>query len=239
MIQLNSDVIFIDTSGQIRVRNGDLTLRADDTGSRSIICGSGQSLRPERHNQMDLGSTDFRWRNLHAGSGTFTSRPSVNGSGVLLQGEDRPLGYASYAVNESIDFVTFGGTFTPVRWNQVDYEDSAIFTRAVNNERITFLRTGSYKVTYCMIAQKESSGAGTSEWEVEVNNVGTTIRAGRSYIRHDLSSALNNIATTTKSFIRTFNAGDFIEIQGAVISGGGTVGVSDGSSIVLELLRLL
>lgn len=239
MIQLNSDVVFVDTSGQLRAHSGDLTLRADDTGSRDIILGSGQSVRPEQHNKMDLGRIDLRWRNLHAGSGTFTSRPSINGSGVLLQGEDAPLGYACYVVNESINFVTFTGTFTPIRWNELIFQDDTYFTRAVNNERITFLRTGLYKVTFAVIAQKESSGAGTSEWEVEVNNVGTTIRAGRAYIRHELSSSLNNIATTSKTFIRAFNAGDFIEVQGAVIAGGGAVGVSDGTSIVLELIRTL
>lgn len=236
MTRFNSDVIFVDGSGQVRSSNGDLTLRAEDIGTNDVIVGNGRSLRPEMNLAADLGLDYLRWGTLYVGGGNFTTRPVVNGSGVLLQGEDIPLGYASYTVDESIDFVTFGGTFTPVRWNQVDHEDSAIFSLTVNNERINFARTGLYKVTYSVIAQKESSAGGTSEWEVEINDSGTTIRAGRGYIHHR-NAGSQNIATTSKTFVTQFIAGDFIEIQGARIAGGGIVGVSDGTSITLELIR--
>lgn len=236
MVRFNSDIIFIDTSGQVRSRDGDLTLRADDTGQRDVIVGSGRSLRPE-HASIDLGLSYLPWRHLYAEGGSFTSRPTVNGSGVLLQGEDIPLAYACYTVDESVDFVTFTGTFTPVRWNQLDFEDSTVFSRTNNNERIHLARTGLYKITYSAVAQKESNGRGTSEWEVEINNVGTAIRAARAYIYHH-NSGSHNIGTTSKTFIREFTAGDFIEIQGAVLTGGGVVGVSDGTTITLELIRL-
>jgi hypothetical protein len=239
-MKFSSDVVFTDASGQVRSTNGDLTLRPDDSGQNDVIVGSGRALRPEQDRVTDLGLDYLRWRMLYADGGDFASRPTVNGSGIQLQAEDQPLGYACYVVNENIDFVTFTGTFTPVRWNEVSYEDEDVvyFSRTVNNERIHFLASGVYKVTYSVVAQKETSGAGTSEWEVELNNSGTTIRAGRGYIYHR-NSTNDNIATTTKTFIRAFSANDFIEVQGARIAGGGAVGVSDGTSIVLELLRLL
>lgn len=106
MIQLNSDVVFIDASGQVRSLSGDLTLRAGGA-TREIIVGSGASLRPEEHQVVDLGRTDLRWRNLHATSGTFVERPSVNGSGVLLQGEQGVFGtYFQSASNEGVTVAT-------------------------------------------------------------------------------------------------------------------------------------
>ena len=238
MTKFNSDVVFVDGSGQVRSSNGDLTLRAEDVEMNDIIVGDGRSLRPEINLATDLGLDYLRWNTLYASGGNFTTRPVVNGSGVLLQGEDTPLGYASYTVDESIDFVIFGETFTPVRWNQVDHEDSAIFSRTVNNERINLARAGLYKITYSAIGQKEMSGAGTSEWEIEINDSGTTIRAARGYIHHR-NAGNHNISTTSKTFIRQFAANDFIELQGAIIVGGGLIGVSDGTSITIELIRTI
>lgn len=63
----NGDIIFLDASGQIIARSGDLTLRADDTGTRSVIIGSGAALRPEKDVATDLGRPDLRWHDVHAG----------------------------------------------------------------------------------------------------------------------------------------------------------------------------
>lgn len=91
MARINGDIVFIDTSGQVRATNGDLTLRPDDTGVRDVIIGSGRSLRPEADcrslERIDLGLEFLRWGTLFACSGNFIDRPTVNGSGVLLQGE--------------------------------------------------------------------------------------------------------------------------------------------------------
>ncbi len=91
MVKINTDLIFIDTSGQVRSTDGDLVLRADDTGTNDIIVGSGRSLRPEADcrsfERIDLGLEFLRWGTLFACSGNFIDRPTVNGSGVLLQGE--------------------------------------------------------------------------------------------------------------------------------------------------------
>lgn len=67
MPNFNGDVVFIDTSGQVRAQSGDLTLRADSTNTRSIIVGSGASLRPDRDVSMDLGTPSLRWHALNAG----------------------------------------------------------------------------------------------------------------------------------------------------------------------------
>lgn len=89
MINLNTDLTFIDASGQVRSTNGDLTLRASVSGVAKNVIIAGSNLNPETHGLIDLGRTDLRWRNIHAQSGTFISRPSVNGSGVILQGEEK------------------------------------------------------------------------------------------------------------------------------------------------------
>jgi len=91
MARINGDIIFIDGSGQVRALFGDLTLRANESGGGHIIVGSGISLRPENNcnasDAIDLGQLDHRWKTLFACSGNFLDRPTVNGSGVLLQGE--------------------------------------------------------------------------------------------------------------------------------------------------------
>jgi hypothetical protein len=67
MPNFNGDVVFIDSSGQVRAQSGDLTLRADGTNTRSIIVGSGVSLRPDRDLFIDLGRDDLRWFRTHTG----------------------------------------------------------------------------------------------------------------------------------------------------------------------------
>ena len=53
--------------------------------------GSGISLRPELNcdasDAIDLGQDLLRWKTLFACSGNFLDRPTVNSSGVVLQGE--------------------------------------------------------------------------------------------------------------------------------------------------------
>lgn len=87
MVRFNSDVVFIDTSGQVRSSVGDLTLRADNTGTKDIVIGSGTSFRPETDRQINLGSHFLRWKTLYACSGNFTERPTVQESGIALLDE--------------------------------------------------------------------------------------------------------------------------------------------------------
>ncbi|MHA2063078.1 MAG: hypothetical protein ACXABY_01735 [Candidatus Thorarchaeota archaeon] len=121
MVRFNGDVIFVDTSGQVRSRSGDLTLRADDTGAGHIIVGSGVTFRPEADcgslEPIDLGLDWLRWNTLYACSGNFLERPTVNGSGVLLQGE---------AVSASVDLsgLCTSGVFTPASGTQFVLEHS-------------------------------------------------------------------------------------------------------------------
>ena len=67
MPQFNGDVIFLDGSGQVRATNGSLTLRGDDTGTKSVIIGSGMALRPETDIRIDLGRPDLRWHKTYTG----------------------------------------------------------------------------------------------------------------------------------------------------------------------------
>ena len=232
-MEINGPLDFLQPSGQVLAPQGDLILAP---GNSVVV--SGVPLHPRFTDSQDFGSAVTRWRNLYARGADFTEVPTVNGSGLGLAGEDFPIGYASYVVNESIDFITYGGTFTPIRWNEIEFEDSDFFDTQNNDEEIHFLRTGVYKITYCAILQKISSAGGASELEVEINDVGTTIRGGRGYVFHDGAGNDNDIGVCTKSFIREFTAGDFIEVQTAIINGGGNGAILDGTSIVLELIRL-
>lgn len=139
MAKFNSDVVFIDLSGQVRVIHGDLTLRANPDGDGHVIVGSGISLRPEVDcdavDAMDLGQDGLRWKTLFSCSGNFLERPTVNGSGVLLQGEAAAGGGVAAgvdtingisgvvtlaSVNDAITITTNGQTI----------EFSGIFTQA-------------------------------------------------------------------------------------------------------------
>jgi len=71
MPNFNGDVIFVDTSGQVRAQNGDLTLRADSTNIRDIIVGSGKSLRPDTDFALDLGVSFLRWKTIYGASGVL------------------------------------------------------------------------------------------------------------------------------------------------------------------------
>lgn len=73
MPNFNGDVVFIDSSGQVRAQSGDLTLRADSTNTRSIIVGSGASLRPDKHLAIDLGEDNLRWFRTYTGHLAATS----------------------------------------------------------------------------------------------------------------------------------------------------------------------
>jgi len=91
MVIYNSDIIFTDTSGQVRAIDSDLTLRANEAGGGDIIVGSGEALRPETDcrgpQPIDLGRDSLRWNTLHACSGNFIERPTVKGSGLVLTDE--------------------------------------------------------------------------------------------------------------------------------------------------------
>lgn len=233
-MEFNSELDFLQPSGQVIAAQGDVILAPINS-----VTISGAPIQPFEDNAQDVGSNVTRWRNIFATSGNFIQRPSVDGSGVLLQGEDAPLAYASYVVNESIDFITYDDvTFTPARWNEVSFEDSSFFNRTSNNERINFVRTGLYKITYAAILQKISSGGGASELQIEINNAGTTIRSARGYVFHDGAGTAEDIGVCTKSFIREFNAGDFIQLNALIIDGGGDGAFLDGTSILIELVRL-
>ena len=136
MVRYNGDIVFIDTSGQVRSRFGGLTLRGDDTGLADVIVGSGASLRPETDCQgplpIDLGRDYLRWNTLYACSGNFLERPTVNGSGVLLQGEAAAGGGGVTELNDltgDIDIVSVNDA-VDVSENGQNIELSGMFTSA-------------------------------------------------------------------------------------------------------------
>jgi len=81
----NSDIIFLQPSGQIVGQTGELTLRANDDDTGDIIVGSGKTFRPERDLHVNLGNfIDHRWLagnfgEVHCLSGFFGYRNTLIG----------------------------------------------------------------------------------------------------------------------------------------------------------------
>ena len=103
MVNFNGDVVFVDTSGQIRSSTGDITIRADNTGLRSIIVGSGSALRPDRTLGMNLGTSYAEWNRLYTGD-----IKAVSG----FWGIDQNTSYIEISRDTTFDvqIATFSGT---------------------------------------------------------------------------------------------------------------------------------
>jgi hypothetical protein len=257
-MEFNGPVDFFSTSGQILAPNGDLTITPLDD-----VVVSNADIYPTTSTQ-DIGTMSSKWRRLIAQSGIFSDRihldKKTNDPVLPLDGDiwlrdnggqlprlayqgtsgiyevKNSEGYASYTVDTFIDFVTFTTIFTPVRWNVVDVEDSMYFSRSVNNERIHVWIDGIYRISYGgNVLKVSSSTRSTVEWEMEINDSGATITAARGYTY--LRNLTTDINTTSKTFLTSLNAGDFIELQAARIAGNGIVGFDDGTSLMIELIR--
>jgi len=81
-MEFNSPIDFFSPSGQLIAPQGDLIFAP----SNEVIV-SGVGLRPSLDLIQGLGDAARRWNTLFAGSGNFLDRPTVNNSGILLQGE--------------------------------------------------------------------------------------------------------------------------------------------------------
>lgn len=88
MIQFNAELKFPGNSGTIRSLQNSLTLAGSPSGETIIP----NDIRPNINNQHQLGQDHLRWKTLFSCSGNFLERPTVNGSGVLLQGESAAEG---------------------------------------------------------------------------------------------------------------------------------------------------
>ena len=160
-MRFNTDVVFTDASGQVRSRSGDLTLRTDAPGD--VIVAS-EALRPEVSPGISLGTEALPWEYLHALGASFTSRPQVDGSGVLLQDE---VGgeVACYAFNGIA--APFTNTFTPIIWGQ-NVAQEATFSRA--GSVITVHKNGVYEIDLAAhIARTQSPNAIVVESHLVIN----------------------------------------------------------------------
>jgi hypothetical protein len=127
MINFNGDVVFIESSGQVRAQSGDLTLRADSTNLRDIIVGSGRSLRPDTDIAIDLGLPYLRWNAAHINSGIFnTIRAPVSGTHINIVGGLIPERDNFYSLGIEDDF----------RWANIyatNAKFTTLFTESINN----------------------------------------------------------------------------------------------------------
>lgn len=86
-MEFNGPVDFFSPSGEILASQGDVILAP----SNETVVSGGQ-LVPRLDLAQNLGDENRRWDTIYTGSGNFTERPTVNGSGVLLQGEAAAAG---------------------------------------------------------------------------------------------------------------------------------------------------
>lgn len=245
-MRFNTDVVFVDGSGQVRTRNGSLTLRADDTGLADIIVGSGASLRPEVHSAIDLGTEDLRWRFLYtqvgvsvisiptilvAQTGVFTTRPIVNGSGVLLQGEVPSQAMAEYYLNANAGAWTT--TLTTVPLDTTAVQDSSHFSRA--GGVVTVGVAGWYRVSYsASVNQTGGNSRSVTRHEVTLNGT-TAIPQSVSWLYSRNNSS--GEGTVSKTFLVQLGVSDNIRIRSQRHNGGGTFTHLAGSHLSIEFVR--
>jgi len=104
----NSDIIFLQPSGQVVGQNGNLTLRADNINTGEIIVDSGASLRPERDLAMELGTAASRWSILHTNileaSGAILARRNL-GAGFFSNFPTMIVASGAVAIFPGTEFI--------------------------------------------------------------------------------------------------------------------------------------
>lgn len=227
MVRFNSDVVFTDTSGQIRSTDGDLTLRVNPVGG-SVIVGDCGALRPEAASTTDLGTDALPWRHLYVGGGDFATRPIVNGSGVLLQGEVH--GEVASYVYAGFGAVT-GTTFTPIVWSQTLVEESA-FSRVGSS--ITILEDGVYDVDLSLNLTR--TGSATSllvESRLQVNGAFAPAFRAFATFYPDVTLPLQAVQTS-KQLAIPLSSGDVLQVGSSSVFGTGAFFHLLGSTIRLS-----
>ena len=221
-VKFNSDVVFVDGSGQVVAKNGDLTLRG-----RDVIVGSGGSLRPELSSVVDLGEDALPWRHLFADGASFATRPTVGGSGVLLQGEASSA-IASYTFN---GFAPTTGSFTPVPWDQTIAENP-IYSRS--GPTIMVLEDGVYEVDFTInLARTPFAGSALVESRLTVNGGFGSVHRGFSTFYSDVTLPIQAVQVS-KQLAVPLSSGDVLQVGSSIVFGGGSVFHLLGSTIRLE-----
>lgn len=211
MARFNTDVIFIDTSGQVRAVHGDLTLRANEDGGGHVIVGSGISLRPEVNcdalDAIDLGQEIHRWKTLFACSGNFLDRPTVNGSGVLLQGEATAPAGVSAGVNSVNNL-------------------SGVITLASVNDAITIVENGQII---------EFSGIFTQASGTLLENVSNLVGSGVVNRLNGLSGIINLVSPDLSIIIATSGNDILLQVDPVVLEGILTLSGIAQSVVTLDI----
>lgn len=132
MINFNTDVVFVDESGQVRCQQGDLFLKPSVSGKviirqRTDISGQYTSLVPEIDGRQNIGEPLTRWNGLFAVSGVFQSLSisglfnAVGSSGnfgditcnnIIVYGQER-----AQSISTSSLIVTIDATITNLALN--------------------------------------------------------------------------------------------------------------------------
>jgi hypothetical protein len=256
LARFNTDVVFVDGSGQVRAVHGDLTLRANEAGGGHVVVGSGISLRPENDcdasDAIDLGQVDHRWNTVFACSGNFLDRPTVNGSGVLLQGEATGSATSgsfcktlTFSALDGIDFILNHGlqteNFTWSMWRTNTTPIRAVLPRNIipvdaNNVRVQLFRatTGKIVITSCGGIDTGGSSSGVKSLNGLTDHISILPSDGI-----DVSTVGNDILlaplfTSTSGAIVQQKCEDIVTLSGIVdgISGGG---IPSASGAIIKL----
>lgn len=227
MTRFNSDVIFIDTSGQVVARSGDLTLRTLGGELADLIAGTSGALRPEQASLVDLGRDFLPWKHLYADGGSFATRPTAGGSGVLLQGEIHGE-LASYADNS---FIAAGAGFTPIGWDQTIVEE-APYSRA--GSTVTVLQDGVYEVGFSVnLARLANAASLLVECRLTVNGGSANAFRGFTTFYPDVSAPLQTAQISTQLAL-PLSAGDTLQVGTLVLLGTGSLFHLFGSTLTLK-----
>ena len=151
-MEFNGPIDFLPGSGQLLAPQGDLILAP---GNEVVV--SGGQLVPLADLLQNLGDAARRWDTLFAGSGNFVTRPTVGGSGVLLEGE---------ASGGSADYSDGGELAGANRTlGNLDAFDLGILTSGV--QRILINASGQVAINAW-----EAPWGAASGFALSVNNVG-------------------------------------------------------------------
>ena len=214
MPRFNGDVIFTDTSGQVRSTNGDLTLRADGLLDENgivnvdIIAGSGKHFRPEYDglvlgSGMDCGANARRWRMIWGISGVFNSRPYIQDLGdyVAVQSDIvQPVDGVT-----SLNTLLFDLTLDSLN-SAISITDDGSFTISFEGKLPVDFRT----VSGSIIPDKDSAyglGAAAKAWSAFYTNIDVDAGNDRPAMNSSGMATINDLTIVDRAAMSNSDLG--------------------------------
>lgn len=239
------DSYFWDRDGSVRIQElGVHTTTLPNDRNAIETSGNIQTsghINPFGDCVYDLGTTEDRWANLNACSGTFSERPTVNGSGVLLEGEvvaggATASGQAFYRYDGASGLYLFSTDFSPLPLNDAIVEDSPFYT-VVSGQRALRIETdGLYEIEYNHNMRKVTSNT-ASKLEGRVVLNGDTIVSGTTSVGLLRNRNSENTDALNKEFKVGLTAGDILMFEAARVTGNGLLTFMAESTVSASFIR--